>query len=204
MVHWNGKGVWLPCPLYRRLQHEPLGEAETAGPVMERAGHPPSLRSAEGIFCLCVRDMRANWGSDTKLNKQTKNTKHNKTQECEDGEKYQHPEEKKEFKTKTTEAETPEGFALQKGLDIISWFFNVNLQSYLKTQPSSPPAPPHLLYFFGQTFCFLFSEGFSVCLGFCFLLWLKQEGLLQQKSVTKNRNNTWQRKDGRDRKKEIL
>ena len=44
-------------------------------------------------------------------------------QQREDGEKYQHPEEKKEFKTKQTnptEAEIPEGFALQKGLDIIS------------------------------------------------------------------------------------
>lgn len=57
---FSPQGVWLPCPLYGRLQHEPLGEAETAGPVVERAGHPPPLRSAEGIFCLCVRDMRAN------------------------------------------------------------------------------------------------------------------------------------------------
>lgn len=57
---FSPQGVWLPCPLYRRLQHEPLGEAETAGPVVERAGHPPPLRSAEGIFCLCVRDVRAN------------------------------------------------------------------------------------------------------------------------------------------------
>jgi hypothetical protein len=54
------QGVWLPRPLHRRLQHEPLGEAETAGPIVERAGHPPPLRSAEGIFCLCVRDMGAN------------------------------------------------------------------------------------------------------------------------------------------------
>lgn len=156
MVHWNGKGIWLPCPLYRRFQHEPLGEAETAGPVVERPGHPPPLRSAEGIFCLCVRDVRANWGSDIKLNKQkTQNTiKH---QEREDGEKYQHPEEKKEFKTKTTEAETPEGFALQKGLDIISWFFNVNLQSYLKTKPSSLP-PPFL--FLVKPFVFSFQRGF--------------------------------------------
>ena len=75
---FSPQGVWLPCPLYRRLQHEPLGEAETAGPVVERACHPPPLRSAEGIFCLCVRDVRANRGSDTRLNKQTKNTKHNK------------------------------------------------------------------------------------------------------------------------------
>lgn len=54
------QGVWLPRPLHRRLQHEPLGEAETAGPIVECAGHPPPLRSAEGIFCLCVRDMGAN------------------------------------------------------------------------------------------------------------------------------------------------
>lgn len=54
------QGVRLPCPLHRCLQHEPLGEAETAGPVVERASHPPPLRSAEGIFCLCVRDTGAN------------------------------------------------------------------------------------------------------------------------------------------------
>ena len=64
---FSPQGVWLPCPLYRRLQHEPLGEAETAGPVVERAGHPPPLRSAEGIFCLCVRDVRANQVSDTRF-----------------------------------------------------------------------------------------------------------------------------------------
>lgn len=149
MVHWNGKGVWLPRPLYWRLQHEPLGQTETPGPVVERAGHPPPLRSAEGIFCLCVRDVRANWGSDTKLNKQkTQNT--TKHQEHEDGEKCQHPEEKKEFKT--TETGVPEGFALQKGLDIISWFFDVNLQSYLKTKPSSPLPPP--LFFLVKPFVF--------------------------------------------------
>lgn len=75
---FSPQGVWLPCPLYRRLQHEPLGEAETAGPVVERARHPPPLRSAEGIFCLCVRDVRANRGSETRF-KQT-NKKH-KTQQ---------------------------------------------------------------------------------------------------------------------------
>lgn len=83
-----------------------------SGPVVEWAGHSPPLGSAEGILCLCVRDMRANWGGDTKLNKQTKNTTRHK--EHEDGERYWHPEEKQEFKTEAGGGNTG-GLCLVKG-----------------------------------------------------------------------------------------
>lgn len=69
---------------------------------------------------MCVRDVGANCSSDDNKVKQT-NKKQNtiKHQEREDGEKYQHPEEKKEFKTNHRGGNAG-GLGLVKGLDIIS------------------------------------------------------------------------------------
>ncbi len=46
-IWWSGwfpcQGLWLPSPLYGRVQHEPTGEAEAPGQILERPGYPPPV-----------------------------------------------------------------------------------------------------------------------------------------------------------------
>lgn len=104
----------------------------------------------------------------TKLNKQTKKQNTIKHQEREDGEKFSTQKRKRNLK-QTTEEEMPEGLALQRvGHHLLS--FQCSSSVLTKKQdrplpflPSGPRRPTFVFYSF-------FSEGFSVCLGFCFLL----------------------------------
>jgi hypothetical protein len=46
------QGVWLPCPLHRRVQHESAGQAKASGKVVECTGHPTLVCTTQRIFCL--------------------------------------------------------------------------------------------------------------------------------------------------------
>lgn len=48
------QGLWLPSPLYGRVQHEPTGEAEAPGQIMERPGYPPPVCTTQRLLCLCL------------------------------------------------------------------------------------------------------------------------------------------------------
>lgn len=48
------QGLWLPSPLYGRVQHEPTGKAEAAGQIMERPGYPPPVCTTQRLLCLCL------------------------------------------------------------------------------------------------------------------------------------------------------
>lgn len=46
--------LWLPSPLYGRVQHEPTGKAEAPRQIMERPGDPPPVCTTQRILCLCL------------------------------------------------------------------------------------------------------------------------------------------------------
>lgn len=48
------QGLWLPGPLYGRVQHEPTGTAEAPGPIVERPRHPPPVCTTQRLLCLCL------------------------------------------------------------------------------------------------------------------------------------------------------
>ncbi len=48
------QGLWLPSPLYGRVQHEPIGETEAPGQIMERPGYPPPVCTTQRLLCLCL------------------------------------------------------------------------------------------------------------------------------------------------------
>lgn len=61
------QGLWLPSPLYGRVQHEPTGEAEAPGPIMERPGYPPPVCTTQRLLCLCLssKETRNHLGTAT-------------------------------------------------------------------------------------------------------------------------------------------
>lgn len=68
------------------------------------------------------------------------------------------------------------GLCLAKGLDIISWFFNVNLQSYLKTKPISPT-----LFFWSNILFSTLFRGVFCLFGFLFLAVTETRGFITAK-----------------------
>uniref|UniRef100_A0A3B4U1W2 DNA (cytosine-5-)-methyltransferase n=1 Tax=Seriola dumerili TaxID=41447 RepID=A0A3B4U1W2_SERDU len=48
------QGLWFSSPLYGRVQHEPTGEAEAPGQIMERPGYPPPVCTTQRLLCLCL------------------------------------------------------------------------------------------------------------------------------------------------------
>lgn len=61
------QGLWLPGPLHGRVQHEPTGEAEAPGQILERPGHPPPLRTTQRLLRLrlSAEDPRNRLGTST-------------------------------------------------------------------------------------------------------------------------------------------
>lgn len=61
------QGLWLPGPLHGRVQHEPTGEAEAPGQILERPGHPPPLRTTQRLLRLRLsgEDPRNRLGTST-------------------------------------------------------------------------------------------------------------------------------------------
>ncbi|XP_076967595.1 DNA (cytosine-5)-methyltransferase 3B isoform X6 [Tamandua tetradactyla] len=48
----TAKDLWLSCPLYGCVQHEPWCPPEAAWEVLERPRHPTPLRPPQGLLCL--------------------------------------------------------------------------------------------------------------------------------------------------------